>query len=71
MELIPTVRLAAGLPPLVTPTSQIVGAQAVNCLALILKPETDVQQCFQSISKPSERGIWKTPVPVDPEFRRK
>ena len=31
MELIPTVRLAAGLPPLVTPTSQIVGAQAVNC----------------------------------------
>lgn len=30
-ELIPTVRLAAGLPPLVTPTSQIVGAQAVNC----------------------------------------
>ena len=25
MELIPTVRLAAGLPPLVTPTSQIVG----------------------------------------------
>ena len=31
MRLIPTVRLAAGLPPLVTPTSQIVGAQAVNC----------------------------------------
>ena len=31
MELIPTVRLSAGLPPLVTPTSQIVGAQAVNC----------------------------------------
>jgi pyruvate carboxylase subunit B len=31
MELIPPVRLAAGLPPLVTPTSQIVGAQAVNC----------------------------------------
>ncbi len=31
MELIPTVRLAAGLPPLVTPTSQIVGAQAVAC----------------------------------------
>ena len=31
MELIPTVRLAAGLPPLVNPTSQIVGAQAVSC----------------------------------------
>ncbi|MBQ2394026.1 MAG: carboxylase, partial [Alistipes sp.] len=27
MELIPSVRLSAGLPPLVTPTSQIVGAQ--------------------------------------------
>ena len=32
MEIIPTVRLAAGCPPLVTPTSQIVGAQAVNCI---------------------------------------
>ena len=31
MQLIPRVRLDAGLPPLVTPTSQIVGAQAVNC----------------------------------------
>ena len=30
MELIPSVRLAAGLPPLVTPTSQIVGAHAVG-----------------------------------------
>ena len=30
LEVIPTVRLAAGCPPLVTPTSQIVGAQAVN-----------------------------------------
>ena len=36
MELIPTVRLAAGLPPLVTPTSQIVGAQAVICLLGII-----------------------------------
>ena len=32
LEVIPTVRLAAGCPPLVTPTSQIVGAQAVNCV---------------------------------------
>lgn len=38
MELIPSVRLAAGLPPLVTPTSQIVGAQAVNC-ALTRRPD--------------------------------
>lgn len=31
LELIPEVRLDAGLPPLVTPTSQIIGSQAVNC----------------------------------------
>jgi len=30
MKLIPSVRLDSGLPPLVTPTSQIVGAQAVS-----------------------------------------
>jgi pyruvate/oxaloacetate carboxyltransferase len=36
MKLIPSVRLDAGLPPLVTPTSQIVGAQAVSS-ALNLK----------------------------------
>ena len=39
MKLIPTVRLAAGLPPLVTPTSQIVGAQAVNCALDIKNPK--------------------------------
>lgn len=31
MSLIPQVRMDAGLPPLVTPTSQIIGAQAVSC----------------------------------------
>ena len=31
MELIPTVRLAAGLPPLVTPTTQSVGGRAGSC----------------------------------------
>lgn len=71
MELIPTVRLAAGLPPLVTPTSQIVGAQAVNC-ALALrdgKPMySNVSNQFVNLVK-GEYG--KTPVPVDPEFRLK
>ena len=69
MELIPTVRLAAGLPPLVTPTSQIVGAQAVNC-ALDLKAGramyTTKNNQFVNLVK-GEYG--KTPVPVDPEFR--
>ena len=71
MELIPTVRLAAGLPPLVTPTSQIVGAQAVNCALDIKngKPMySNVSNQFVALVK-GEYG--KTPVPVDPEFRLK
>ncbi len=71
MELIPQVRLDAGLPPLVTPTSQIVGAQAVNC-AIDLKAGkplyTTVSNQFVGLVK-GEYG--KTPVPVDPEFRLK
>lgn len=71
MELIPTVRLAAGLPPLVTPTSQIVGAQAVNC-ALDIKAGkpmySNVSNQFVNLVK-GEYG--KTPVPVNPDFRLK
>ncbi len=71
MELIPTVRLTAGLPPLVTPTSQIVGAQAVNC-ALDEKAGramyTTKNNQFVNLVK-GEYG--KTPVPVNPEFRLK
>ena len=71
MKLIPTVRLAAGLPPLVTPTSQIVGAQAVNCALDIKngKPMySNVSNQFVALVK-GEYG--KTPVPVDPAFRLK
>lgn len=71
MELIPTVRLAAGLPPLVTPTSQIVGAQAVNC-ALDEKAGrpmyTNKSSQFVGLVK-GEYG--HTPVEIDPEFRFK
>lgn len=71
MKLIPSVRLDAGLPPLVTPTSQIVGAQAVAS-ALNLKngrPKyANPSNQFVSLVK-GEYG--KTPVPVDPEFRLK
>lgn len=71
MELIPHVRLDAGLPPLVTPTSQIVGAQAVNC-ALDLKNGkpmySNVSNQFVNLVK-GEYG--KTPIPVDPDFRFK
>lgn len=69
MKLIPSVRMDAGLPPLVTPTSQIVGAQAVSS-ALNLKngrPKyANPSNQFVSLVK-GEYG--KTPVPVNPEFR--
>ncbi len=71
MELIPTVRLDSGLPPLVTPTSQIVGAQAVNCALDIKngKPMySNVSNQFVALVK-GEYG--KTPVPINPEFRLK
>jgi len=71
MELIPQVRLDSGLPPLVTPTSQIVGAQAVTC-ALNLKNGRDMytnpSNQFVALVK-GEYG--KPPVAVDPEFRLK
>ncbi|MDR2912409.1 MAG: carboxylase [Alistipes sp.] len=71
MELIPVVRLDSGLPPLVTPTSQIVGAQAVNCAideknGKPLYTTKSVQ--FVNMVK-GEYG--KTPVAVDPAFREK
>ncbi|WP_205461708.1 biotin/lipoyl-containing protein [Mangrovibacterium lignilyticum] len=71
MKLIPQVRIDAGLPPLVTPTSQIVGAQAVNCAMDVKngKPMyTNVSNQFKSLVK-GEYGI--TPIPVNPDFREK
>ncbi len=69
MALIPKVRRDAGLVPLVTPTSQIVGSQAV-ALALDRRkgaPDyTNKNNQFVALVK-GEYG--KTPVPVDPAFR--
>ena len=71
MELIPTVRLAAGLPPLVTPTSQIVGAQAVNC-AMDEKAGREMYTNKSSQFIGLVKGDYgKTPVEIDPEFRLK
>ena len=71
MRLIPKVRRDAGLIPLVTPTSQIVGSQAVS-LALDRKngkPDYSTPSMqFTSLVK-GEYG--HTPVPVDPAFREK
>ncbi len=70
MALIPKVRRDAGLVPLVTPTSQIVGSQAV-ALALDRRKGaadyTNKNNQFVALVK-GEYG--KTPVPVDPNFRQ-
>ncbi len=71
LELIPMVRLAAGCPPLVTPTSQIVGVQAVNCAIDENRDQpfyTTKSIQFVNLVKGS---YGKTPVPIDPEFRYK
>ncbi len=71
LELVPVVRLAAGCPPLVTPTSQIVGVQAVNCVIDENKGVpfyTNKSIQFVNLVK----GVYgKTPIPVDPDFREK
>ena len=71
MALIPKVRRDAGLVPLVTPTSQIVGSQAVM-VTLDRKngrPDyTNTNNQFVALVK-GEYG--HTPVPVDPAFREK
>ena len=71
MALIPMVRRDAGLVPLVTPTSQIVGSQAVMVAIdrRAGKPDyTTKSNQFISLVR-GEYG--HTPVPVDPAFREK
>ena len=71
LDLIPMVRMAAGCPPLVTPTSQIVGVQAVNCVIDESKGQpmyTTKSIQFVNLVK----GVYgKTPAPIDPDFRYK
>lgn len=70
LEIIPSVRLDAGLPPLVTPTSQIIGVQAVNCVLDENKGQafyTTKSNQFINLVK----GLYgKTPVPISPSFRK-
>jgi pyruvate/oxaloacetate carboxyltransferase len=71
LEIIPSVRLAAGCPPLVTPTSQIVGVQAVNCI----QDENSGKPIYTNKSIQFVnlvKGVYgKTPTPIDPIFRQK
>jgi len=71
LEIVPQVRLDAGVPPLVTPTSQIVGAQAVNCIVDKSQGKpfyTNVSKNFIELVKGS---YGRTPFPVDPAFRQR
>jgi oxaloacetate decarboxylase alpha subunit len=64
---IPRVREEAGFPPLVTPTSQIVGTQAVFNVISGERYKTITKE-FKGIIK-GEYG--RTPVEISPEFRKK
>ena len=64
---VPKVRADCGFPPLVTPTSQIVGTQAVFNVILGERYKTVTKE-FKGIVR-GEYG--KTPVEIDPEFRKK
>lgn len=70
LKLIPTVRRAAGLIPLVTPTSQIVGAQAVNCALDLKNGKPMYTTCSNQFVALVKGEYGKTPTPIDPAFRK-
>ncbi|MBR5496228.1 MAG: oxaloacetate decarboxylase subunit alpha [Oscillospiraceae bacterium] len=67
LQEVPRVRKDSGFPPLVTPTSQIVGTQAVFNIIMGERYKTVTKE-FKGLVK-GEYG--KTPVAIDPEFRKK
>ncbi len=70
MRLIPKVRRDAGLVPLVTPTSQIVGSQAVSVALDRKKGNPDYSNPSNQFISLVKGEYGKTPVPVDPAFRK-
>ncbi|MBP3537498.1 MAG: biotin/lipoyl-binding protein [Muribaculaceae bacterium] len=71
MRLIPMVRRDAGLVPLVTPTSQIVGSQAVSVALDRKKGNPDYSNPSNQFISLVKGEYGHTPVPVDPAFREK
>lgn len=71
MRLIPKVRRDAGLVPLVTPTSQIVGAQAVNLAMDRRKGNPDYSNTSNQFISLVKGEYGHTPVAIDPAFREK
>ncbi|MBQ7338599.1 MAG: oxaloacetate decarboxylase subunit alpha [Clostridia bacterium] len=67
LEEVPRVRADAGYPPLVTPTSQIVGTQAVFNVLMGERYKTVTKE-FKAMVR-GEYG--RTPMPTDPEFIKK
>lgn len=71
MALIPKVRRDAGLVPLVTPTSQIVGSQAVALALDRRKGAPDYSNKNNQFISLVKGEYGKTPVAIDPVFREK
>lgn len=71
MLLIPKVRRDAGLVPLVTPTSQIVGSQAVSLAIDRKKGNPDYTNKSNQFIALIKGEYGKTPVAIDPAFREK
>ena len=69
MRLIPKVRRDAGLIPLVTPTSQIVGSQAVNLAIDRRKGNPDYTTKSNEFIALVKGEYGETPVPIDSAFR--
>lgn len=71
LQAVPQVRVNAGSIPLVTPTSQIVGVQAVNCVL----DENKGLPWFSNVNTQYinlVKGMYgKTPIPINPDFREK
>lgn len=66
LEEVPRVRADAGFPPLVTPSSQIVGTQAVYNVITGQRYKTVTKE-FHNLIK---GAYGRTPMPIDPEFSK-
>ena len=67
LEEVPKVRSDAGYPPLVTPTSQIVGTQAVYNVIMGER----YKMCTNEFKSLVSGKYGKTPIPIDKNFRLK
>jgi pyruvate/oxaloacetate carboxyltransferase len=71
LALVPKVRLDSGLPPLVTPTSQIVGVQAVNCVVDKSQGKPYYTNVSKNFAELVAGSYGTTPWPIDPAFRQR